>query len=145
MTQNVIRSITGRASYTTRLLYTRVRVVVEIPSQHVLTCPHLSQWSTQLESDPGPDHTMFTRLLLPLCCLCFAPTPSLGQESPLPPYMLGKFQLETSKGFDDFMYEINVNWFTRKVRLDSTEVSCPKWPDFLKTNIKSLFFKYLHL
>ena len=57
---------------------------------------------------------MLSRLLLPLC-LCLAPTPGLGQESPLPPYMLGKFQLETSKGFDDFMYEISVNWFTRKV------------------------------
>ena len=64
---------------------------------------------------------MISRLLLPLC-LFLASTPGLGQESPLPPYMLGKFQLETSKGFDDFMYEISVNWFTRKVyieRLDS--------------------------
>ena len=66
---------------------------------------------------------MFTRLLLTLCCLCFFPNPSLGQESPLPAYMLGKFQLETSEGFDDFMYEISVNWFTRKVRLNSSEVS----------------------
>ena len=30
--------------------------------------------------------------------------------------MLGDFQLETSEGFDDYMYGIGVNWFTRKVR-----------------------------
>merc|ERR1711902_481410 len=33
----------------------------------------------------------------------------------LPNYMLGDFQLETSEGFEDFMYEIGVNWFTRKI------------------------------
>ena len=63
---------------------------------------------------------MLPRLLVLLCCLCLAP--SLGQEAPLPAYMLGKFQLETSKGFDDFMYEINVGWFTRKVRKDMTRM-----------------------
>ena len=51
---------------------------------------------------------MLLLLLLPLCL-------ALAQESPLPPYMLGKFQLETSRGFEDFMYELSVNWFTRKV------------------------------
>ena len=30
--------------------------------------------------------------------------------------MLGEFQLETSEGFSDYMYEIGVNWFTRQVR-----------------------------
>lgn len=30
--------------------------------------------------------------------------------------MLGDFQLETSEGFSDYMYEIGVNWFTRQVR-----------------------------
>ena len=54
-------------------------------------------------------------LLLLLLPLCLAPSPALAQESPLPPYMLGKFQLETSRGFEDFMYELSVNWFTRKV------------------------------
>merc|ERR1711915_726409 len=31
----------------------------------------------------------------------------------LPDYMLGKFQLETSEGFSDFMYKIGVGWFNR--------------------------------
>ena len=56
---------------------------------------------------------MLTLLLLPLTCLMLSP--SLAQEPPIPAHMLGKFQLETSEGFDDFMYEINVGWFTRKV------------------------------
>jgi len=56
---------------------------------------------------------MLTLLLLPLTCLMLSP--SLAQEPPIPAHMLGKFQLETSKGFDDFMYEINVGWFTRKI------------------------------
>ena len=29
--------------------------------------------------------------------------------------MLGQYQLQTSEGFNDFMYEIGVNWFTRRV------------------------------
>ena len=37
--------------------------------------------------------------------------------------MLGDFQLETSKGFDNYMYEIGVNWFTRKVSWDRTTFS----------------------
>merc|ERR1712045_941577 len=41
-------------------------------------------------------------------------TAVIGQ-SPLPEYMLGDFQLETSEGFEDYMYEIGVNWFTRKI------------------------------
>ena len=69
----------------------------------------------QLESDPRPDQTQLNMLLLLLLPLCLAPGPALAQESPLPPYMLGKFQLETSRGFEDFMYELSVNWFTRKV------------------------------
>ena len=38
-----------------------------------------------------------------------------AQTGPLQPYMLGEFQLETSEGFEDFMYQLGVNWFTRKV------------------------------
>merc|ERR1712236_6527 len=34
-------------------------------------------------------------------------------KGPLPDYMLGKFQLETSEGFSDFMYKIGVGWFNR--------------------------------
>ena len=33
--------------------------------------------------------------------------------------MLGDFQLETSEGFDNYMYEIGVNWFTRKVEIQT--------------------------
>ena len=34
---------------------------------------------------------------------------------PLPPYMAGNFILETSEGFNDYMYEIGVSYLTRKV------------------------------
>ena len=33
----------------------------------------------------------------------------------IPDYMLGSFILDTSEGFNDYMYEIGVDWFTRKV------------------------------
>jgi len=46
----------------------------------------------------------------------------------LPPYMLGKYQLETSQGFDDFMYEVGVNWFTRKI-------ACALYPTAKNTQI----------
>ena len=39
-----------------------------------------------------------------------------GQSvSTLPEYMIGDYVLETSNGFDDYMWELGVNWFTRKV------------------------------
>ena len=31
----------------------------------------------------------------------------------VPEKMLGSFQMETSEGFDEFMYEMGVNMFTR--------------------------------
>ena len=31
----------------------------------------------------------------------------------VPDMMLGSFQMETSEGFDEFMYEMGVNMFTR--------------------------------
>ena len=34
---------------------------------------------------------------------------------PLPEYMLGKYALETSEGFSDFMYTVNIGWFQRSV------------------------------
>merc|ERR1712018_721658 len=40
---------------------------------------------------------------------------AIAAQGPLPNYMLGDFQLETSEGFDNYMYEIGVNWFTRKI------------------------------
>ena len=41
---------------------------------------------------------------------------------PLPEYMMGNFVLETSEGFNDYMYEIGVDWFTRKVVLDKVSI-----------------------
>ena len=32
--------------------------------------------------------------------------------------MLGEFKMETSEGFEDFLYEIGVNWFNRKAEMD---------------------------
>ena len=42
----------------------------------------------------------------------------MGQPQMLPEFMLGEFKMETSEGFEDFLYEIGVNWFTRKAELD---------------------------
>ena len=39
-----------------------------------------------------------------------------AQQSQLPAFMLGEFQLDTSEGFSDFMYQVGVNWFTRTVK-----------------------------
>ena len=33
----------------------------------------------------------------------------------VPELMLGSFQMETSEGFDEFMYEMGVNMFTRSI------------------------------
>ena len=33
----------------------------------------------------------------------------------MPELMLGSFQMETSEGFDEFMYEMGVNMFTRLI------------------------------
>jgi hypothetical protein len=43
--------------------------------------------------------------------------PALGLANQLPAHMLGTYQLTTSEGFNDFMYEVGVNWFTRQVTL----------------------------
>merc|ERR1712024_105114 len=55
---------------------------------------------------------MRTLIALSLAILAAA---AQAPSAPLPNYMLGDFQLETSKGFDNYMYEIGVNWFTRKI------------------------------
>merc|ERR1711936_1026947 len=47
---------------------------------------------------------------------------AIAAQAPLPNYMLGDFQLETSEGFEDYMYEIGVNWFTRKI-------ACTPYPE----------------
>merc|ERR1711981_169267 len=58
-----------------------------------------------------PTVKMRTLLALSLCLAISA----TAAQAPLPNYMLGDFQLETSEGFDNYMYEIGVNWFTRKI------------------------------
>ena len=49
---------------------------------------------------------------------------SLVTAEQLPANMLGKYQLETSEGFSDFMSEIGVNWFTRQVTLYLISPQC---------------------
>merc|ERR1712217_202352 len=38
-----------------------------------------------------------------------------SEKMAVPEKMLGSFQMETSEGFDEFMYELGVNMFTRKI------------------------------
>ena len=33
----------------------------------------------------------------------------------MPEFMIGDFQMETSEGFNDFMYEMGVNFVTRNI------------------------------
>merc|ERR1712204_28107 len=42
--------------------------------------------------------------------------------------MLGQYQLQTSEGFNDFMYEIGVNWFTR-------QIACALYPKATNKNL----------
>jgi hypothetical protein len=50
-----------------------------------------------------------TKLLLLLSVL------STCHGDNLPKYMLGDYKMQTSKGFNDYMYELGVNWFTRTI------------------------------
>merc|ERR1711934_565268 len=54
--------------------------------------------------------------------------PSLATAAQLPDNMLGKYQLETSEGFSDFMSEIGVNWFTR-------QIACALYPTATNKNL----------
>ena len=53
-------------------------------------------------------------MLTTLLSLLLAVT-SVHCSGPLPEYMVGEYVLETSEGFNNYMYEVGVNWFTRKV------------------------------
>ena len=56
-------------------------------------------------------------MLPSLILLAYLSTSALAQTPTLlPEYMLGEYVLETSEGFDDYMWQLGVNWFTRKVR-----------------------------
>ena len=37
--------------------------------------------------------------------------------------MLGEFKMETSEGFEDFLYEIGISWFNRKAELTDGKVA----------------------
>merc|ERR1712242_136949 len=53
------------------------------------------------------------KMLYPLICLVL-----LGAahcSGPLPEYMIGEYELETSEGFNNYMYAVGVDWFTRKI------------------------------
>merc|ERR1711936_108277 len=54
--------------------------------------------------------------------------PSLATAAQLPDHMLGQYQLETSEGFSDFMYEIGVSWFTRTI-------ACALYPTATNKNL----------
>ena len=57
----------------------------------------------------------FAIMLFIACLVAFISTLGVEAKGPLPEYMLGKFQLETSEGFSDFMYKMGVGWFQRSV------------------------------
>merc|ERR1711902_43641 len=67
--------------------------------------------SWKVVTAPSP-HTTLT--MLPLLLLSALLAAASGQAV-LEPYMLGKFELESSNGFEDFMTEIGVGFLTRKV------------------------------
>ena len=79
-------------------------------------------------------------LLLPLILVS-----SLASAEQLPANMLGKYQLETSEGFSDFMSEIGVNWFTRQVTfylfsphcivILKTQIACALYPTATNKNL----------
>merc|ERR1712210_352824 len=76
-----------------------------------------------LTTTPWFDQTPTMLLLLPLILVS-----SLASADQLPANMLGKYQLETSEGFSDFMSEIGVNWFTR-------QIACALYPTATNKNL----------
>merc|ERR1712045_916909 len=67
-------------------------------------------------------HTTLTLTMLPLLLLSALLAAASGQAA-LEPFMLGKFELESSNGFEDFMTEIGVGFLTRKVACALTPVA----------------------
>ena len=57
----------------------------------------------------------FAIMIFTVCFIVFISTVVVEAKGPLPEYMVGKFQLETSEGFSDFMYKMGVGWFKRSV------------------------------
>eukprot|EP00090_Calanus_glacialis_P019662 TRINITY_DN3016_c0_g1_i1.p1 TRINITY_DN3016_c0_g1~~TRINITY_DN3016_c0_g1_i1.p1 ORF type:complete len:163 (-),score=42.47 TRINITY_DN3016_c0_g1_i1:151-639(-) len=55
-------------------------------------------------------------MIFPLILVSCLTASALGQvATTLPNYMLGEYVLETSDGFNDYMWQLGVNWFTRKI------------------------------
>ena len=57
----------------------------------------------------------FAIMIFFACLIVCISTFGVEAKGPLPEYMLGKFQLESSEGFSDFMYLMGVGWFQRSV------------------------------
>ena len=54
--------------------------------------------------------------ILPALSTLLAVVAAVAQpEGALPAYMLGRYVLQTSEGFSDFMYRIDIGWFQRAV------------------------------
>merc|ERR1712123_487404 len=68
--------------------------------------------STFLVANQSSD---FMTMSFPIFLVTLLSTIAVDGKGPLPNYMLGKFQLETSEGMSDFMYKMGVGWFQRSI------------------------------
>ena len=78
---------------------------------------YLGTGAAPLSRQPPPGQHLTAgdmKTQLPLLCLALLAAAAQA-AGPLPQYMVGKYVLETSEGFDNYMWELGVNWFTRKV------------------------------
>jgi len=55
------------------------------------------------------------RIVFVAAALVVVPAAFGAASDQLPEFMQGKFQLTTSEGFTDYMYEIGVGWFKRSI------------------------------
>ena len=67
----------------------------------------------------------------------------------VPELMLGSFQMETSEGFDEFMYEMGVNMFTRliimmRIIMDNSVLALLLCIGLCMTFRIVFFFSYCH-
>ena len=75
---------------------------------------YTASWKVVTAQSTHTAITTLTLIMLPLLLLSALLAAASGQAA-LEPYMLGKFELESSNGFEDFMTEIGVGFLTRKV------------------------------
>merc|ERR1712173_53071 len=64
---------------------------------------------------PVPDSNPSSMLFPMLPVLLVGCVTGVTSSGPLPQYMIGEFELETSEGFNNYMYAVGVDWFTRKI------------------------------